>query len=206
MTRIAPLTDTSGLRSELTESGRDLVLVQRCARQDTDALREIVERYQQKLYRFLHPILGSHEDTEEAIQDSFLRVWQQAGRFEARASFATWLYRIATNVALDRLRRRKAQCRTMPLEDSPAFGVGDAEQDALNGLDREERARQLQQALQSLRAEDRLLLVLYYGEEKGYAEIGDIIRCPYPVLKVRLMRARRRLRAALDALTPEVNE
>lgn len=182
------------------------MFVQRCASGDAAALREIVGRYQAKLSRFLHPILGSSEDTEEAVQDVFLRVWQQAGRFEGRASFATWLYRIATNVAYDQLRRRKAQCRTMPLDDAPFLGMGDAEVEALEGLAREDRARQLQQALMALRPEDRLLLVLYYGEEMEYAQIGEITRCPYPVLKVRLMRARQRLRAALEARAPEGNE
>ena len=205
MTRIAPLSNTGSPRHEPAErdGGPDLVLVRRCARRDSAALREIVGRHQPKLYGFLLQILGSHEDTEEAVQDVFLRVWQQADRFEGRASFATWLYRIATNVAYDRLRRRKARAVTTSLWDVPAVAAGDAEQEALQSLEREERARLLQQALQRLRAEDRLLLVLYYGEELDYDQIREITRYAYPVLKVRLMRARQRLRAAMDALTPE---
>ena len=205
MIRIAPLRDAGDSRSESPEGagGPDLVLVRRCARRDPAALREIVQRYQQKLSRFLLPMLGSTEDTEEAVQDVFLRVWQQADRFEGRASVATWLYRIATNIAYDRLRRRKTQCQTIPLTDAPAFGLGDAEEEALRGLERDERARQLHRALQKLRVEDRLLLVLYYGEELEYGEISGITRCPYAVLKMRLMRARRRLRDLMELPTPE---
>ncbi|MBV9852267.1 MAG: sigma-70 family RNA polymerase sigma factor [Armatimonadetes bacterium] len=173
--------EKSGPRSQTADgvSAPDLVLVQRCARRDPAALREIVGRYQQRLYRFLLPILGSPEDTEEAVQDAFLRVWQQADRFERRASFSTWLYRIVANVAYDQLRRRKAQCRTTPLVDAAAIGAGDAEEAALDRLERGERARRLREALQTLRAEDRLLLVLYYGEEMDYAQMGEVTRFPY---------------------------
>lgn len=215
MTRTTPLKDTRGRRGECMggwdapaggEAEADLWLLQRCAGHDPAALRELVQRYQQKLYRLLHPILESHEDTEEAVQDVFLRVWQQAGRFQGRSSFSTWLYRIAANIAYDVLRRRKTQCRTTPLLDVAALHAMNSEEEALQSLEREERARQLQQALQALRVEDRLLLLLHYAEELDYPEIGEITGHSYPVLKVRLMRARRRLRAALDSLTPEVTE
>ena len=190
------------------EDGLDRRLVQRCAERDPAALREIVGRYQPRLTRFLGRILGSREDTEEAALDVFLRVWQQAHRFEGRSSFATWLYRIAANVACDRVRQRAAQGRTIPFQEGAAQDRTlaesvNAEEIALNHLEREERSRQLGQALQSLRVEDRLLLVLYYTEELGYEEIGRITNQSYPVLKMRLMRARRRLRTVLDDLAAE---
>ena len=181
----------------------DLALACRCARRDQAALQELVQRYQQKLSRFLSRILGSQEDTEEAVMDVFLRVWQQAHRFEGRAHFSTWIYRIAANVAYDQLRRRKGQPATMPLDDYPAAHVADAEEAALHSLEREERARLLDRALQALRPEDRLLLVLYYVEEMDYAEIGQVAGVSYALLKVRLMRARQRLRAQLEARSTE---
>lgn len=209
MTRTVPLSDTFGPRpehardwGEITESGRasDLVLMRQCASHDADALREIVRRYQPKLHRFLGPILGSREDTEEAVQDVFLRVWQQAHRFEGRAGLATWLYRVAANVARDLLRRRRTLCQTVSLDDAPGAGAGNAEEEALDGLERAERAGLLERGLQRLRAEDRLVLVLYYGEELGYDEMVQITGYAYPLLKVRLMRARQRLRAAMETL------
>ena len=188
-----------------THSDTDLRLIQRCAERDPAALREIVERHQRMLLGYLSRLLGSADDAEEATQDVFLRVWQQAERFERRAGFATWLYRIATNVAYDMLRRRKAQRRTLPLEKSVAYSV-DAEAQALAGLEQEERARHLQYALQTLRPEDRSLLILYYQEEMSYDEICGITGCSYPVTKVRLLRARQRLRAVLEPLAQECME
>ena len=194
-------------RSAADGDAVDLVLLRRCARREPDALRALVRRHQPRVYGFLARLLNSPEDAEEAAQDVFLRVWQGADRFGGRAAVATWLYRIAANVAADRLRRRKAQHRTVPLQDdTPGLALTAVDDPAWAGLERQERARQLRDALGSLRAGDRLLLVLYYAEEKGYAELGAITGHPYPVLKMRLSRARKRLRAALDALTAEEDE
>lgn len=186
-----------GERLPTDSPNADLKLVRRCAGRDVAALREIVERYQKPLTGYLVRVLGSAEDAEDAVQDTFLRVWQQAARFEERASFATWLYRIATHAAYDVLRRRKALCRTPPPAETAVYSV-DAQSQALESLEQQERARHLQCALQTLRPEDKALLVLYYQEEMTYGEICRITGCAYPVLKVRLMRARQRLRAALE--------
>lgn len=212
--RIGPLTNTSrpsGAQSpdqgETAQTGRDpdLGLVRRCAQRDPAALREIVQRYQRPLSRFLQQILGSPEDAEEALQDVFLRAWQQADGFQAQARVSTWLYRIATYAARDILRRRSAQRRTPPLAADVAV-VPNAETQALHGLEQRERAGQLHAALLTLRPEDRLLVALYYGEEMGYEEIREITGCSSPVLKMRLLRARRRLRAALESLTDKEAE
>jgi RNA polymerase sigma-70 factor (ECF subfamily) len=194
---------TDHAQEHTLRDGVDRRLVQRCATQDSAALQEIVERYQSRLLRFLNRLLGSREDAEEAALDVFLRVWQQAHRFEGRASFATWLYRIASNVACDQQRRKTSQRRTESLEENT---VGDRiflesvsiEEAVLNRLEQEERLKQVQKALQTLRVEDRLLLVLYYSEELGYEEISQITKHSYPILKMRLMRARRRLRTVLE--------
>lgn len=188
------------------ENWPDIDLVRRCAERDPAAMQEIVRRYQPKLVRFIGRLLGSVEDTEEAVIDVFVRVWQQAGRFEARSSFSTWLYRIAANVAYDVQHRRKNRPQTMPFvsEDLIVSNAVDVEDAALTSLEREHQSKILQKALDTLNSGDRLLLVLYYIEELDYEEIREIARCTYPVLKTRLMRARQRLRAALEHLQTEV--
>ena len=180
----------------------DIHLVTRCAAHDPAALRELSQRYQARIMRLLFQILASREDAEEAAQDVFLSVWQQAHTFQARASVANWLYRIAANAAYDLLRRRKAQ-RRQPVLEPGAPDTDNAETQALDGIEREGRAVRLQAALQTLRPEERLLLALYYMEELGYAQISDIMRQTYPVLKMRLLRARKRLRTAYETLPGE---
>lgn len=184
---------------EQTLSDEDLLGL--CARGESEALQEIVRRYQAPLYRFLLRLLGSREDTEEAVLDVFTRVWQHAGRFQYRSRVATWLYRIAVNLARDAHSRK----RSRPQEPWPEeyelaqMAVGSAEQDALGKLERVDRSRSLRRALDRLSASDRLILVLYYLEERDYEEIQAITGLSYTVLKTRLARARRRLRGLLDA-------
>jgi RNA polymerase sigma-70 factor (ECF subfamily) len=183
----------------LTASDEDLLRL--CASGENGALEELVRRYRTPLYRFLARLTGSTEDAEEAVLDVFVRAWQHAPRFQYRAKVATWLYRIAVNIARDMHSRKKAR----PQENRPdsyelsQAAIGSAEEDALNRLHGEERSRMLESALKKLGDTDRLILVLYYLEERDYEEIQEITQLSYTVLKTRLARARRRLKSLLEA-------
>jgi RNA polymerase sigma-70 factor, ECF subfamily len=175
-------------------------LLRLCARGRQAALEEIVRRYQAPLYRFLLRMLNSPEDAEEATMDVFVRAWQHAPRFEFRAKVATWLYRIAVNIARDMHSRKKSR----PQEPWPEnhvldkMAIGSAEDDALGRLARQDQNRQLTKAMSRLSESDRMLLALYYLEEREYEEIQKISGLSYTVLKTRLARARRRLRGFMD--------
>jgi RNA polymerase sigma-70 factor, ECF subfamily len=175
-------------------------LLRLCARGHDPALEELVRRYQAPLYRFLYRMLNSAEDAEEATMDVFVRAWQHAPRFEFRAKVATWFYRIAVNIARDMHSRRKSRPQE-PLPDNlelTKMAIGSAEDDALGRLARQDQNRALERALSHLSESDRLLLVLYYLEEREYEEIQKISGLSYTVLKTRLARARRRLRGFMD--------
>lgn len=214
MIRIAPLTQTSGPFSERSrgrlglnqaECDIDFALAQRCREGDADALRLLVDRHQERVFGFLNRLLGSREDAEDATLDVFVNVWRHAGQFRGQSSAATWIYRIAANIAADHLRRAKARTGATGVVDCSEDAATDPERIALAGLEQGERSRALDLALQSLRPDDRLLLMLYYAEEMSYEQIGQIANCAYPVLKMRLLRARKRLKAAMERLGLEDN-
>ena len=192
--------ETAQHRRGDAEGLSDEDLLRHCAGGDGAALQALVRRYQPRLYRFLYRLLGSPEDAEEAALDVFVRAWQHAPRFQHRARVATWLYRMAVNIAHDARDRRKVRPRTTSPEagDWARGAVGDAEQVALSHLEREDQSRALQRALQALSAGDRLILVLYYLEDRPYGEIQAITNLSYTVLKTRLTRARHRLRRLLE--------
>lgn len=182
-----------------TASDEDLLRL--CASGENAALEELVRRYRTPLYRFLARLLGSAEDAEEAALDVFVRAWQHAPKFQYRAKVATWLYRIAVNIARDMHSRKKArpqETRPDSYELSQA-AIGSAEDDALLRLHREEQSKTLERALNRLNESDRLILVLYYLEERDYDEIQAITELSYTVLKTRLARARRRLKTLLES-------
>ena len=85
----------------------DLGLVTRARTGDTDAFRVLVERHSRPLFRLAYRMTGNQQDAEDVVQDSFLRAYKQLARFDERASFGTWLYRIAVNCSLDLVRSRK---------------------------------------------------------------------------------------------------
>lgn len=196
MTAIDLPETTRDSRREVT----DEALLRQIAAGNDVAMQELVRRYQGPLYRFLTRFLGSSDDAEQAVLNVFVRVWQNAGRFEFRSQVSTWLYRIAFNIARDMHAARKARPQQESLPEEYALCdplVGNAEDEAMRRIERAEQYRQLQEALGQLNEMDRLLLVLYYFEDSSYEEMQNISGLSYKVLKTRLSRARQRLRALL---------
>src|SRR5689334_24371808 len=94
---------------------------------DADAFRVLVERHSRSLFRLAYRMTGNQSDAEDVVQESFLRAYRQLGKFDDRASFGTWLYRIATNCSLDLVRGRKRRSEkiapTDPELDDPMLNV-----------------------------------------------------------------------------------
>src|ERR1700748_1816303 len=80
---------------------------------DSDAFRALVERHSRSVFRLAFRMTGNEQDAEDVVQESFLRAYRQLGKFDERASFGTWLYRIATNCSLDLVRSRKRRSEHM---------------------------------------------------------------------------------------------
>src|SRR6266446_4652851 len=96
----------------------DLHQVARARSGDADAFRVLVDRHSRSLFRLAFRMTGNQQDAEDVVQDSFLRAYRQLGKFDERASFGTWLYRIAVNCSLDLVRSRKRRSEHMAPEDS----------------------------------------------------------------------------------------
>src|SRR5437016_13997564 len=87
----------------------DAVAVKRTLAGERDAFRVLVERHSHNVFRLAYRMTGNRPDAEEVVQEAFLRAYQKLGKFEARANFGTWVYRIAANYAIDRMRQRKKE-------------------------------------------------------------------------------------------------
>jgi RNA polymerase sigma-70 factor, ECF subfamily len=192
--------------------GTDEALLQACASGDERAFRALFERYEALLTRFFVHLLGSREDAEEAVVDTFVRVWRGASAYRGEASARTWLYRIAHHLALDVLRRRMRRPRAdvpLPVEQEPDLNLGALRDDAdpattlVAGLQREEDRRNLRQALASLSPSDRTLIALFYFEEWSYAQISSVRGESLPRVKGLIYRARQRLKTQFLRLRNE---
>lgn len=174
-------------------------LLELCKRQDQDALRVLFRRHERPVYSLLMRMLSNREDAEEALAEVFVKVWRAAGSFKGDAKFTTWLYRITSNTARDRLRSRQVRQEVFmddTIVDEANLGepcsqtLGNPEKCALVA---DEKARLLR-AMQELSEDDRLLITLYHFQECEYEEISSVTGISPANLKVRLFRARQRLR------------
>lgn len=155
-------------------------------------------------------MLSNHDDAEEALADVFVKVWRGAAKFKGDSKFTTWLFRIAANTARDVLRSRKNK-QEISMEDVVVNGVelvdriratsGDPAAAALAA----DGMASIVNAMQRLSDEDRLLISLYHFEERDYDEIAQIMEIPANNLKVKLFRARQRLRKLCEDMEKDGN-
>jgi len=166
---------------------------------DGDAFRALVERHSRGLFRLAFRMTGNQQDAEDVVQESFLRAWRQLGRFDERASFGTWLYRIATNCSLDVIRERKRRSDLSEVEDPVlALPSGDPtpERVAMSGEVRERVA----EAMDELSAPERTAFVLRHFEGMRIEDVSRVLGCQPGAAKHSVFRAVQKLRRALEPL------
>jgi RNA polymerase sigma-70 factor, ECF subfamily len=169
---------------------------------DGDAFRELVERHSRGVFRLAFRMTGSEQDAEDVVQESFLRAYRQLGRFESRANFGTWLYRITANCAVDLMRARQArhdQSRAEALEE----GAGTTPADS-PGPERLAQSADIQrhvaQALGGLSPLERAAFTMRHYEGRTIHEISRTLGLGTSAAKHSVFRAVKKLRAALEPL------
>lgn len=180
------------------------MLVARARRGDEQAFTALMSMYQERVLRVILHIVGNPEDAQDLCQETFVRLYTTFGRFDPSRAFAPWLYRIATNLCLDFLRRRKARPQTLQLDPEldlrDARALGDSPEGALL---RKESRQAVMGALQKLPANYRTALVLRYVDDLEYPEIASILGISEANVQMRVSRGRQRLRELLKKLSEE---
>ena len=182
----------------------DLGLVARTRAGDTDAFRVLVERHSRALFRVAYRMTGNQQDAEDVVQDTFLRAFKQIARFDERASFGTWLYRIAVNCSLDLVRSRKRRNELAPTVDSemddPTLTLPSLsptpDRIAMSGEVRDRVA----DAMSELSASERTAFVLRHFEGMCIEEVSRVLGCQPGAAKHSVFRAVQKLRRALEPL------
>jgi RNA polymerase sigma-70 factor (ECF subfamily) len=169
----------------------------RLRRGDTSGLVGLMDRHQARLLRYLLRLLGNEAVAEDVFQQTWVRVAERIGRYDAARPFAPWLLAVARNLALDQLRARQAE--GLDEADEPAAA---ADSDPLARAVAGQRAQRLSDALASLGPLDREVLCLRFEEELALGDLAQALGVPLPTAKARLYRALGRLRAALVTTAP----
>ena len=187
--------------TEKTPQLSDERLVELSLDGDEGAFGVLVRRYQRRLTAFLSQLVGDIELARELSQEAFVRAWSALERFNPKYRFSTWLFRIAHNLGIDQLRRRRLQ--TTPLYRTDSEGdevevvVPDLDKDPLGHLENRALASELRGVIEGLRPEYRELVLLRHFGGLSYQEIADFTEMPLGTVKNKLFRAHSVLRNAL---------
>ncbi len=186
----------------------DEALMARVARGRQDAFEVLLSRYEDAVITFCYAFLGNRDSAEDLAQETFLRVYRSAGRYRPLAKFTTWLYRIAANLCINELNKRKLR-RAVSL-DEPAGSDPDgtriveriaSDQAApLSEAEKREAHRLVEKAISHLPEDQRSTLVLVEYHHLSYREIAEILGVTVSAIKMRVKRARESLRDMLRLL------
>lgn len=165
------------------------------------AFERLVVRYQRRLTAFLCQLVGDVEIARELTQETFIRAWSALERFDPRYRFSTWLFRIAHNLGIDHLRRRRLHTVSLYRQDAEGdeveVVVADDDKDPLGHLGNQELSDEIRTSIEGLRPEYRELILLRHFAGLSYQEIAEFKDMPLGTVKNKLFRAHTVLRKAL---------
>jgi RNA polymerase sigma-70 factor, ECF subfamily len=177
---------------------------------DPQSFELLLQRYRTPLINFLYRMVRSREQAEDLAQEVFLRVYRARENYEPSAKFTTWLFRIATNLALNSLRDHRYQKLEISM-DAPILAdaedgeermmeVADEHPDIEQHLVEEARKKMIRHAIEKLPEKQRAAVLLHKYQELDYGEISKILQCSESALKSLLFRAYETLRVELAPL------
>lgn len=184
------------------------------AHDDLVVFKELVKRYQHRVYSTAYRVLGNSDEAEEVVQDTFVKVHQNLDKYRMNAAFSSWIFRIAHNVCMDALRarqRRRASSlvsydpQASVAESDGAFGAGqtvaqlaDEKPDPAHALDLSEQTEVVEESLKLLPEAQKTVLVLHDIEGFSYQEISEIVGTSIGTVRSRLHYGRIKLKELLN--------
>ncbi len=170
---------------------------------EREAFAELVNMYKGKLFHLAYRMLSNRQEAEDVVQDTFLRMYANLERYDPTHKFSTWIYRIATNLCIDRLRRKKA---AYSLDADMSEGEGLDGYSVLQSKDvspeqeviLSERQLVVRRAMDALPVKYKSAMALKYYQDLSLQEISDILHIPVSTVKTRIHRGRDYLRRRLE--------
>jgi RNA polymerase sigma-70 factor, ECF subfamily len=174
----------------------DQVYINKILDGDTNAFTVLVDRYKDLVYTLSMRMMKNREEAEEVAQDTFIKTYSSLNKFKGDSKFSTWIYRVAYNTCLDRLKKNKRQQYTVAIDEYTEHQVKTLD-NALDQIEAKEKEQAIQNCLELLPSEDSFLLTLYYFEELSLDEISKIVGLKPNNVKVKIFRSRKKLATIL---------
>lgn len=171
---------------------------------NTNVFGVLVDRYKEMIFTLALKMIKNREEAEEISQDTFIKIYNSLNKFKGDSKFSTWIYKIAYNTCLDRLKKNKKEENTISIDEFSDYLVKTLD-NALSALEDKERKQTIQNCLNLLSREESFLLTLYYFDDQNLDEIAKIMDINSNNAKVKLFRSRKKLAVILKKqLEPEI--
>ena len=176
----------------------DNEIISRVLKGEQNAYAELVSRYQAYVFTLVLRMIKSREDAEEVAQDVFIKAYRSLADFRGESKFSTWLYTIANTTSITFLRKKKLDVHS--LDNEKVFEVADSKDSGFraNLVEQKSRVSMVNQAIAMLSPDDAEIITLFYKAEQNLEEISRILRLETNTVKVRLHRARTRLKEKME--------
>jgi RNA polymerase sigma-70 factor (ECF subfamily) len=186
----------------MSDGFSDIELINRALSGDQQAYCDILKRYRAPLYNLLYRMVRDKMETEDLVQEAFIKAFGSLDTFNDEYAFSTWLYKIAINNCIDHFRKRKLKTFSLDKPIDSQDGeirreFPDATYQPDKALLSKEKDKLIEEAIQSLPEKYRISIVLRHSEDKSYEEISEILKIPLGTVKARIFRAREMLKKQL---------
>jgi len=173
----------------------DFALIQATAQGDQHAFEELVKRFQTPVLNFIYRYLGDRCTAEDLTQEAFLRVYRAAPRFDPRSRVSSWIFKIAYNLSMNELRRRRRSSKFA--SNASVEGIEYRNQTPFKSLERNETLEEITQTLDQLPERQRAALLLKVIEGLSYREIGEVLETSVASVESLIFRARNNMKQLL---------
>lgn len=185
----------------------DIALINQTLAGNQSAYADLVRRHQRFVFTLALRFAKNREDAEEIAQDCFVKAFRSLASFQQQSKFSTWLYSIVYTTAMSHLRKKKLATDSIDDESTYLQVAGQPGEADINMAERKSRSYYLNQAISQLLPDDATIITLFYNGEQSLDEIAETLGMEANTIKVKLFRARQRLKEKLERLLKhEVNE
>ncbi len=182
----------------MTTTNEDFLVIQRVLGGDQQAYAELVGRYQNFVFTMALRFTKNREDAEEVAQDCFVKAYRALADFKGTAKFTTWLYTIVYTTSVTFLRKKKIDVHS--LDNEHVFELADSQDSGMraNQIEQKSRVNMVNEAIKMLNPDDAQVITLFYKGEQTLEEIAQVLGIETNTAKVRLHRARTRLKEKME--------
>jgi RNA polymerase sigma-70 factor (ECF subfamily) len=185
-------------------NNNDQLYIDKVIKGDVNAFAHLVDAYKNMVFSLAFKMTKNREEAEEVSQDSFIKAFKNLNKFKGDSKFSTWLYRIAYHACLDAIKKNKNHNSSLEINEVTYNQIVSVD-NILQGIERKERAKVMNDCLLKLPEEERSIIWMFYFDELSLKEIIAVTEISEANLKVKLHRARKRLLAIVkENVEPEL--